>query len=174
MRLSTKVAELTEMLAPAVAACNVALWGVEFMPQGRKSLLRIYIERPENMPQNGAIFAASTADSAPQITIEDCAAVNHQVSGVLEVHDPIAGEYTLEVSSPGFDRPLFSPEQIAYYVGQTVNLRLINAIGESVGKRRKVQGVLTATNDQTATVQTVDGQTFAVLFDNIDRANLVM
>ncbi len=63
------------------------------------------------------------------VTIEDCAAVNHQVSGILEVHDPIAGEYILEVSSPGFDRAFFSDEQMHAYVGQKVSLRLIQAIG---------------------------------------------
>ena len=96
MKLSTKVAELTNIIAPAVAACDVALWGIEFAPQGRRSLLRIYIEAlPEEQAQD------------KHVTIEDCAAVNHQVSGILEVHDPIAGEYILEVSSPGFDRAFF-------------------------------------------------------------------
>lgn len=87
MKLSNKVTQLTDIIAPAVAACDVALWGVEFLPQGGRSLLRIYIE---SLPEDKA------ADK--QVTIENCAAVTHQVSGVLEVHDPIAGEYVLEVS----------------------------------------------------------------------------
>ena len=96
----------------------MSLWGIEFAPQGRRSLLRIYIEAlPEEQAQD------------KHVTIEDCAAVNHQVSGILEVHDPIAGEYILEVSSPGFDRAFFSDEQMHAYVGQTVSLRLIQAIG---------------------------------------------
>ena len=121
MKPSSKIAELTELIAPAVAACGVDLWGIEFMPQGRKSLLRIYIE---SLPENRA--------AGEHVTIEDCSAVNHQVSGVLDVHDPIAGEYVLEVSSPGFDRPLFTREQVAAYVGETINLRLIHAIGLSL------------------------------------------
>lgn len=162
MKLSTKVAELTQLIAPAVAVCDVTLWGIEFMPQGRKSLLRIYIEVNDEDRALGR-----------HITIEDCTAVNHQVSGVLDVHDPIAGEYVLEVSSPGFDRPLFSREQIMMYVGQVVNLRLIHALGVGEVKRRKVQGVVEYLIDDGICVRTDDGQLFDVLFDNIDKAHLV-
>ena len=162
MKLSTKVEELTALIAPAVAVCDVTLWGIEFMPQGRKSLLRIYIEVNE-------------ADKAAgrHVTIEDCTAVNHQVSGVLNVHDPIAGEYILEVSSPGFDRPLFSREQLERYVGETVNLRLIHAIGTGDAKRRKVQGVVSSLITDGVQISTPDGLVFDVLFDNIDKAHLV-
>lgn len=162
MKLSTKVAQLTELLEPAVAACGVTLWGIEFMPQGRKSLLRIYIEVNDDARANGEY-----------ITIEDCTAVNHQVSGVLEVHDPIAGEYVLEVSSPGFDRPLFSPEQLKRYEGSVVSLRLIHAIGTGDAKRRKVQGKMLSATQIGVSVETDDHQIFEVAFDNIDKANLI-
>ena len=162
MKLSTKVAELTTIIAPAVAACDVALWGVEFVPQGRRSLLRIYIESlPEEKAQD------------KQVTIEDCAAVNHQVSGILEVHDPIAGEYILEVSSPGFDRAFFSDDQMLDYIGQTVSLRLIQAIGQGDQKRRKVTGKLDHMNAETLQLTAADGEQFDVALSNIDKANLV-
>lgn len=160
MRLSTKVAELTRIIEPAVLACGVELWGIEFMPQGRKSLLRVYIE-----------CAKAQRDQGLRITIDDCAAVNHQVSGVLDVHDPIAGEYVLEISSPGFDRPLFRPEQLAMHVGQVVRLRLIHAIDGD--KRRKAQGVLEWINDDSVRLKTDDNLVFDVALDNIDKANLV-
>lgn len=162
MKLSTKVTELTNIIAPAVAACDVALWGVEFVPQGNRSLLRIYIESlPEEQAQD------------KQVTIENCAAVNHQVSGILEVHDPIAGEYILEVSSPGFDRAFFSDEQIRAYVGQIVSLRLIQAIGQGDKKRRKVTGTLDSTTDSSLSITATDGEHFEVDFSNIDKANLI-
>lgn len=162
MKLSTKVAELTQIIAPAVAACDVALWGVEFAPQGRRSLLRIYIEC---LPEDKA--------AGKHVTIEDCAAVNHQVSGVLEVHDPIAGEYILEVSSPGFDRSFFSDDQLHEYVGQTISLRLIQAIDTGDQKRRKVTGVLNSINEASLNLTTSDNTTFDILLTNIDKANLV-
>lgn len=162
MKLSTKVAELTQIIAPAVAACDVALWGVEFAPQGRRSLLRIFIEC---LPDDKA--------AGKHVTIEDCAAVNHQVSGILEVHDPIAGEYVLEVSSPGFDRSFFSDDQLHDYLEQTVSLRLIQAIGSGDQKRRKVTGVLNSIDESKLTLTTQDGDMFDVLLSNIDKANLV-
>ena len=162
MKLSTKVTELTNIIAPAVAACDVALWGIEFAPQGNRSLLRIYIEAlPEDQAQD------------KQVTIEDCAAVNHQVSGILEVHDPIAGEYILEVSSPGFDRAFFSDEQMHGYVGQTVSVRLIQAIGEGDKKRRKATGTLDSIDATSLKLTATDGVQFEIALSNIDKANLI-
>lgn len=162
MKLSTKVAELTTIIAPAVAACDVALWGVEFAPQGNRSLLRIYIESlPEDQAQD------------KHVTIENCAAVNHQVSGILEVHDPIAGEFILEVSSPGFDRAFFSDEQMRDYIGQKVSLRLIQAIGEGDKKRRKATGNLDSMTDTSLHLTAADGEQFEIALSNIDKANLI-
>lgn len=162
MKPSSKVLELTQMIAPAVSACGVELWGIEFMPQGRKSLLRIYIEVAQDARLRGE-----------HITIDDCSAVNHQVSGVLDVHDPIAGEYVLEVSSPGFDRPLFNPSQVGQFVGHMINLRLIHAIGTAQTKRRKVVGRLLEVGDETMKVVTEDKQEFDIAFENVDKANLI-
>ncbi len=164
MKLSSKVTELTKIIAPAVAVCDVDLWGVEFSPQGKRSLLRIYIDA---LPEAKA--------EGKQASIDDCARVNHQVSGVLEVHDPIAGEYVLEVSTPGIDRAFFTSEQMAEYVGQTVNLRLIHAIDSKAGKRRKVQGTLNSIDiDGSKSLSvTCDGEELQVLLNNIDKANLI-
>lgn len=162
MKPSSKILELTQIIAPAVSACGVELWGIEFMPQGRKSLLRIYIEVSEEARSNGE-----------HITIEDCSTVNHQVSGVLDVHDPIAGEYVLEVSSPGFDRPLFTPAQVGQFVGEMVNLRLIHAVDAQSGKRRKVVGRLIEATQTHMKIVTEDKLEFEIDFDNVDKAHLV-
>ena len=162
MKPSSKISELSQIIAPAVSACGVELWGIEFMPQGRKSLLRVYIEVNAEARNNGE-----------HITIEDCSAVNHQVSGVLDVHDPIAGEYVLEVSSPKFDRPLFTPAQVAMFVGEVVSLRLIHAIGQGDSKRRKVTGHLMDANDTHMKVMTEDKLEFDIAFDNVDKAHLI-
>ncbi|WP_410472532.1 ribosome maturation factor RimP [Faucicola mancuniensis] len=161
MKLSTKVAELTQIIEPAVTACDVSLWGIEFVPQGRKSLLRIYIEA---LPEDKA--------DGKQVTIEDCATVTHQVGGVLDVHDPIAGEYMLEVSSPGLDRSFFSAEQLHDYIGQTVSVRLIHAIGQGSQKRRKLTGELVSIDNNTL-VLNENNEAVSVMLDNIDKANLV-
>lgn len=162
MKLSSKVSELSQLIAPAVLACDVALWGVEFIPQGRHSLLRIYIEALPDAKAQGV-----------HVTIDDCAAVTHQVSGVLDVHDPIAGEYVLEVSSPGLNRSFFSAEQMVDYVGDTVHLRLINAITSKAGKRRKVAGKLERLDTDSLQLLSEEGESLQIRLDNIDKANLI-
>jgi len=91
--VASKEQQLSDMLETTVEALGFELWGVEYLSQGRHSVLRIYIES-----ENG-------------ITVDDCAAVSEQVGSVLDVEDPVTGEYTLEVSSPGMDRLLFKLAQ---------------------------------------------------------------
>ncbi|MFA9202973.1 MAG: ribosome maturation factor RimP [Flavobacteriales bacterium] len=177
MKQSPKTQSLQALIAPAVAACGVDLWGIEFVPQGRRSLLRIYIDRPE-----GSVAASSDqstdlpADDESSsdeligkgVGVQDCVNVTHQVSGVLDLHDPIADEYALEVSSPGWDRPFFVLSQMSGYVGQTVALRLISP----VANRRKLNGMLDAVRDDGLTL-TFEGQVLNIDADNIDKANLI-
>ena len=177
MKQSPKTQSLQALIAPAVAACGVDLWGIEFVPQGRRSLLRIYIDRPE-----GSVAVSSDQSTDLQVDdesssdeligkgvgVQDCVNVTHQVSGVLDLHDPIADEYALEVSSPGWDRPFFVLSQMSGYVGQTVALRLISP----VANRRKLNGILDAVRDDGLTL-TFEGQVLNIDADNIDKANLI-
>ena len=118
--VSSKLEQLQAMLAPVVEALGYECWGLEFMSQGRHSLLRIYI------------------DHADGILVEDCEKVSRQISGVLDVEDPISTEYTLEVSSPGMDRPLFTLAQFARHVGELVKIKLRSPYEG----RRNFQGLL--------------------------------
>lgn len=163
MKLSAKVQALTDLIAPAVAACDVALWGVEFRPQGKRSLLRIYVDLPK--------ARQTQVDGKPaSVGVDDCKRVSHQVSGLLDVHDPIAGEYVLEVSSPGWDRTFFSIEQMTDYIGSTIALRLISA----VENRRKMTGVLTEISDNKLTLSLSDvSKPVTIATNNIDKASLV-
>lgn len=177
MKQSPKTQSLQALIAPAVAACGVELWGIEFVPQGRRSLLRIYIDRSESnlvastdQPTDSVSDDDSSSDElvGKGIGVQDCVNVTHQVSGVLDVHDPIADEYALEVSSPGWDRPFFILSQMSGYVGQTVALRLISP----VENRRKLNGVLDAVREDGLTL-TFEGLVLHIDADNIDKANLI-
>lgn len=170
MKQSSKTQSLLDLIAPAVAACNVDLWGIEFLQQGRKSLLRIYIDRTTASEQPVAtdLIDDDQADLPIGVGVQDCVAVTHQVSGVLDVHDPITGEYALEVSSPGWDRPFFQLQQMSAYIGQTVALRLISP----VLMRRKLNGELLAVTEHGITVR-FEGETVDIDADNIDKAHLV-
>jgi len=152
MAISKKVEELTAMLEPAVTACDFELWGIEFFQQGRHSVLRLFID----------------TEREAGVSVEDCSAVSHQVSGVLDVEDPIAGEYTLEVSSPGWDRALFKPSQYQRFVGEEVSLRL-NA---PLQGRRRYKGRIVSVAETLVTLD-VDGVNVDVPFAGIDKANIV-
>lgn len=142
---------IADLLRPAVEALGLQLWGIEHLVRGHSSLLRIYIDSPEG------------------ITIDDCEKVSRQVSGILDVEDPLPGEYTLEVSSPGFDRPLFAFEQFSGFVGEVVSLRLRTPIEG----RRKFKGVLEKAENEIIAL-TVDGVLHEIPWQQVDKANIAL
>ncbi|WP_299196382.1 ribosome maturation factor RimP [uncultured Amphritea sp.] len=148
--MSAKLSVLQELIEPSVVALGYQLWGVEMISQGRHSMLRIYIDAEEG------------------IGVEDCASVSRQVSGILDVEDPISGEYTLEVSSPGMDRPLFTLEQYQAFVGHVVQLKLRMPFDG----RRRFKGVLKGIEDEDI-VLVVDQEEYLLPIDHIDKANIV-
>lgn len=148
--MSSKLEQLQSMLAPVVESLGYQCWGVEFISQGRHSLLRIYIDHERG------------------ILVEDCEAVSRQVSAVLDVEDPISSEYTLEVSSPGMDRPLFTLEQFAAHTGEQVRIKLRSPFDG----RRNFQGLLRGVEEQDVVVL-VDDHEFLLPVDLIDKANVI-
>jgi ribosome maturation factor RimP len=147
--VATKDQQITDMLETTVEALGFELWGVEYLSQGRHSLVRIYID----------------ADAG--IGVDDCAAVSAQVGSVFDVEDPITGEYTLEVSSPGMDRLLFKLEQYSGYVGEIVDLRLRGAFEG----RRKFKGVLKGIEGEDIVIQ-VDDHEFLLPHSAIEKARV--
>jgi len=148
--VSSKLEQLQAMLAPVVEALGYECWGIEFISQGRHSLLRVYI------------------DHANGIQVDDCEKVSRQVSGVLDVEDPISSEYTLEVSSPGMDRPLFTLEQFAKHTGEQVKIKLRSPFEG----RRNFQGLLKGVEEQDVIVQ-ADEHEYLLPVDSIEKANII-
>jgi len=93
---------LVNLIEPIVEGLGYECVGIEYNPHPKHGLLRIYI------------------DSDNGILVEDCTKVSHQISGVMDVEDPILGNYHLEISSPGEDRPFFKVSQFERYIGSTV------------------------------------------------------
>lgn len=141
---------LTELFDPVVVALGCELWGVEYLTQGRRSLLRVYIDKEEG------------------IGVEDCERVSRQVSSVLDVEDPIHTEYTLEVSSPGMDRPLFKLSQFESSVGEQVAVRL----RQPFEGRRKFTGLLKGIENEEIVLE-VDSEEYVLPYELIDKANIV-
>lgn len=141
---------LRDLLASAVHGMDYEFVGCELLRQGRRSLLRVYIDRPAG------------------ITVEDCSKVSRQISALLDVEDPIQGHYTLEVSSPGLDRPLFEIEHFVKYVGRKVKLRLLVPIEN----QRNMVGVLTGVEGMNIHLS-LDGRMIEVPFSTIEKAKLI-
>jgi ribosome maturation factor RimP len=142
--------KLYEMLLPAVEALSFELWGIEYIAQGKHSILRVYIEH-----ENG-------------ITVDDCEAVSKQVSAVLDVEDPISAHYSLEVSSPGMDRILFYPHQYHGFIGEEIAARLRLA----VNNQRKFTGKLIAVSEKGIEIE-VKGTKLEIDWNNIDKTQVV-
>lgn len=147
--MSRRMQQLEALLAPVVEDMGFELWGLEFF-RGRSAVLRLYI------------------DGEQGISVDDCAEVSHQVSGVLDVEDPLPGEYNLEVSSPGLDRPLFTLSHWTRYIGEQVKLQLV----APVAGRRKFVARLKAVNGDVLLLEH-EGESLHVPFTQVDRANLV-
>ena len=143
--------DIETLLTPAVTALGLELLGVEFSAGPASALLRLYIDVPDRY-----------------ITVEDCEAVSREVSALLDVNDPIDANYTLEVSSPGLDRPLFKPEHFARFIDAQVKITL----DLPQDGRRRFQGPILRVDGDTITVEQ-DGAPVALPHANIQKARLV-
>jgi ribosome maturation factor RimP len=143
---------LMRLLEPPIEALDYELVDIEFVREGRGGVLRIFIDRP----------AAGGA-----ITVDDCARASAAVSQVLETEDPIKGHYTLEVSSPGFDRILRTRAHFERFLGQ----RIFAELKLPIEGRRRFAGVLKSVADDTIVVE-VDGEAHSLPLDRIQKARL--
>ena len=142
---------IIELVAGVVEPLGLELWGIELLPRQKSGqLLRVYIE------------------SGQGVDLSACEAVSRQLSAVLDVEDPIAGEYTLEVSSPGMDRPLFDAPQFARYVGSEVRVKLHSG----VAGRKNYRGSLLKVEENQFDLQ-VDNEKVTLSLDQVDTARVV-
>jgi ribosome maturation factor RimP len=149
--VASKEQQLIDLLKPVIEALGFEFWGLEYIAQGNNSVLRVFI------------------DSENGIHVDDCALVSRQVSGIMDVEDPISSEYNLEVSSPGVDRPLFTLEHYKRYVGEFVDVKLRYAFEG----RRKFKGKLVGIEDDEDIVVHVDDHEYLLPIDAIDKASLI-
>ncbi|GDX84567.1 ribosome maturation factor RimP [Methylococcaceae bacterium] len=141
---------LLALIEPVVEGLGYECVGVEYNAHPRHGLLRIYIDA-----ENGVL-------------VEDCTKVSHQVSGVLDVEDPITDNYSLEVSSPGADRPFYKLIQFQRYIGSTVAIQLFSP----VNGRRKLTGKIIAVEDDVITFEENENL-FQIPFAALSKARLV-
>ena len=141
---------LTKILDPLVESLGYELLLLEFSPQGRSALLRLYVDGPGG------------------VTLGDCEQVSREVAALLDVEDPIKTPYQLEVSSPGLDRPLTKPVHFERFTGRKARVELETPIN---GQRRFVGLILGVVPD--AVRLTADRGEVQLAFSAISRARLV-
>jgi ribosome maturation factor RimP len=142
---------LKQALEPVISALGCELWGMELQMGGKRKLLRVYIDRQEE-----------------GVGIDDCERVSRQASALLDVEDLIRGEYVLEVSSPGMDRPLYELHQYSMYLGEEISLRL----RFPYEGRRNYKGRLKAVEGDEIVLVVTDHE-FLFPVESIEKANLV-
>ena len=147
--MAGREAKIEALLEPTINALGFEFWGLEYLAQGRHTVLRLYIDREAG------------------VTVDDCAEVSRHVSSVLDVEDPIAGDYTLEVSSPGIDRLLFRLDHYAGYVGEWIEVRLRTPFDG----RRKFKGTLKGVEGDEIVVQ-VEDEEFLLPHAAIEKAQV--
>lgn len=145
-----KVLKEWQLIEPVVSSMGYELVAIERLRQAKHETLRVYIDKPEG------------------INVDDCAAVSHQLSGVLDVEELISRAYDLEISSPGLNRPLFKMEDFQRFTGQDTKIRLIMPLDG----RRNFKGTIIGVEGNNVLVQ-VDQQRFELPFDQIEQARLV-
>jgi ribosome maturation factor RimP len=143
--------KLTALLQPVIAGLGYDLWELEFLPGRGSALLRVYLD----------------TEAHEGITVADCERASRVVSETLDAVDPIPGNYTLEVSSPGVERPLRVARHFAPYAGEQVFVEMVHPLEE----RRRFKGRLVAAGDDTIEVE-VDGRRYRLPIAGIRKAHL--
>ncbi len=142
---------LEALIEPVVNSFDCQLWGIDYRPMNKSALLRVFIDRPDG------------------VTLEHCSDVSYQLSGVLDVEDPIKVPYTLEVSSPGIERPLLRLEHYRDNLGHEAKVRLKWPVEGS----RNFRGVIAAVDGDEITME-VDGRQILFPFDAVSRGRLIV
>lgn len=109
-------------------------------------------------------------DYTKEINVEDCAKVSRALSAVLDENDPIKDKYSLEVSSPGLDRPLTKPEHFVRFKDYVIKVETIN----EVEKRKRIKGINLGLDNQNNVHVDMDGKEYVIAFDNISKAKIVI
>lgn len=142
--------KIKEIAGPIIEALGCVLWGVQISGPRGASLLRVYIDKEQG------------------VDVDDCAKISRHLSAAFDVEDVFSHRYTLEVSSPGMDRPLFDLSQYRAHLGSRVSIKLTRSFEE----RKNFSGVLVDVEDENYVVVEVEGSQFVIPFEWILRARI--
>ena len=149
--MDTLEKKLTDMFSPVIESMGFELVAVEVSGDGGRAVMRVFIDSPDG------------------ITVDNCADISYQVSGILDVEDPLRGKYTLEVSSPGLDRPLVTLEHFNQFMGERMKIRCF----EPVLGRKRFTGRLESIENETLIIA-VDNEVYEIPLEIVEKANLAL
>ncbi|WND01351.1 ribosome maturation factor RimP [Temperatibacter marinus] len=151
--MSDPAITVTEIIETAVKELGFELVRVTY-GGGRKPTLQIMAEREDGT-----------------MSVDDCAKLSREVSAILDVEDPLDGEYLLEVSSPGIDRPLTRPKDFSRWVGFDAKVELL----EAVDGRRRFRGKILSADDVITTLEVADlKEIVEISYGEISKAKLIL
>lgn len=143
--------DLSALFEPVVESMGYEFIGAELTGSSKHATLCIYIDREQG------------------VNVDDCAAISHQISAILDVEEPIKQAYDLQVSSPGINRPLFKLTDYERFCGEVARIRMNAALSG----RRNFKGVLQGVVESRFVKIMVDGESYQLPFSDIGKANLV-
>jgi len=149
------VSQITAVAMPLLDSLGIELVDIEFRKEGQGTVLRLFLDKPGG------------------IMLDDCAAVSRELSEILDVEEIVPCNYTLEVSSPGLNRPLTKPSDYERYAGKLVKVRTYEMVADDAGNRRKTfLGRLEGMTDGILHIRLKEGPSAAIPFDRVAKANL--
>ncbi|MDD2336817.1 MAG: ribosome maturation factor RimP [Geobacteraceae bacterium] len=149
------IAKVESMALPLITSLGLELVEIEYKSEGRQMVLRVFIDK------EGGIM------------LDDCAAVSKELSALLDVEDIIPGKFSLEVSSPGLNRPLKSRADYDRYTGKLVKIKTFTPTADDAGNLRKTfLGNLVGVDGDLIHVKLQEGQSASIPFSAVAKANL--
>jgi len=149
------VSRVTDLAGPILASLGLELVELEYKREGRTMVLRLFIDRDGG------------------VTLDDCAAVSRELSEILDVEDFIREHFTLEVSSPGLNRPLKKAADYERYRGRLIRIKTFELLPDDAGNSRKTfLGELLGLDGGIVRLKLTEGQTAGIPLEKIAKANL--
>jgi len=158
--------KLIQIIEPVVQAAKLELVDVRFLLEQGGWTLRVQIDAP--------VETITDINEVPsdRVSLLHCEDMSRELSAVLDVEDPIKQAYSLEVSSPGIDRPLRTPGHFRHFAGSEAKIALALPLQTPTGERRNFKGILRGATATHVTIE-CDGEPFELVIDDIDHAKLV-
>ncbi len=154
--MSVREQRIEDLISPTIEDLGCECWGIELVAQGKRTLLRVYIDKPEG------------------VTVDDCADVSREIGDLLDVEEVFGGAFTLEVSSPGMDCILFKPKQYEAMLGAQVEVRL----NVPLDGRKRVTGLLTGLENDEVIVRPIENgepsdEEYVLPLNNVQRTRVI-